>query len=258
MPIQTWEGLQKSATDSRSIADYIDDQIAIHNGDPTAHTGAGESLDLHKNSTVIDHLEGSIVGDKFSKDQIQFRDDFTGDIAQYSPTGSVNNSDRVLAVESFHHPSFASDATIKMTYFQLASFPASDCTIDWVGAFYSTNNSLNPHINIGDSYPGGSSSFGMRLTGGHLQGYVWDGTTLQTVNITYTLAEVHFWRIHIDTTDGKAHFFDNGVDVAQITLGSFTLPDLSNGVYLFADSGSTTTSFVTMGSLRASYPIDLL
>ena len=64
MPIATWSGLQKSSTDDETIEEAIARLIGDHNSDPTAHRGAGESLDLHKTADVIDHPAYSVLNDK--------------------------------------------------------------------------------------------------------------------------------------------------------------------------------------------------
>ena len=64
MPLQTWSGLQKSSTDDETIEQAIARLIGDHNADPTAHRGAGESLDIHKTADVIDHPPYSVLNDK--------------------------------------------------------------------------------------------------------------------------------------------------------------------------------------------------
>lgn len=64
MGIQTWDSLQKNATDDETIEQAIARLIAVHEGDSNSHLGVGESLQAHKNADVIDHPQQSIVMDK--------------------------------------------------------------------------------------------------------------------------------------------------------------------------------------------------
>lgn len=69
MGLFTWSSLPKDQTDNQTISEAITEAIIAHEEDPTAHLGAGESLEQHKSNDVIDHLAGSIVPDKFSNAQ---------------------------------------------------------------------------------------------------------------------------------------------------------------------------------------------
>lgn len=60
-----WGLLTKSLIDNEKIEEAIVRLIAAHEADETAHLGAGESLQSHKASEIIDHAARSIVLDKF-------------------------------------------------------------------------------------------------------------------------------------------------------------------------------------------------
>lgn len=57
--------MQKSSTDDTTIDTAIADAIALHEADPDAHLGVGESIEQHKMAEVIDHPAGSIISDKY-------------------------------------------------------------------------------------------------------------------------------------------------------------------------------------------------
>jgi len=59
-----WGNLAKAQDDDETIEEAIARLIAVHETDPDAHTGAGESLETHKSQEVIDHPAGSVVDDK--------------------------------------------------------------------------------------------------------------------------------------------------------------------------------------------------
>lgn len=64
MATPNWGTLQKSSVDAEVIEDAVGRLIGAHEADPTAHLGAGESLQAHKNDSVIDHPADSVVEDK--------------------------------------------------------------------------------------------------------------------------------------------------------------------------------------------------
>ena len=65
-----WGMLAKSQTDNETIEQAIARLIAVHEADEESHLGAGESLQSHKASVIIDHLASSIVQDKIALYQI--------------------------------------------------------------------------------------------------------------------------------------------------------------------------------------------
>ena len=61
-----WESLPKNQTDSTTILEAIANLIAEHNNDPDAHNLADQSLYLHRQNEILDHLAGSVKNDKNS------------------------------------------------------------------------------------------------------------------------------------------------------------------------------------------------
>jgi len=73
MTVIIWGLLPKSAVDNETIEEAIDRLIAVHLAAETAHLGAGESLQSHKASEIIDHIAGSIIEDKIGTGEISSR-----------------------------------------------------------------------------------------------------------------------------------------------------------------------------------------
>lgn len=63
MAIQNWGALAKSQSDPETIEEAIARLISAHEADEEAHLGAGESLENHKTSAEIDHLDESVGAD---------------------------------------------------------------------------------------------------------------------------------------------------------------------------------------------------
>lgn len=84
----TWGLLQKSGVDSETIEQAIVRLIAAHNAASTSHLAAGQSLEAHKNSTILDHLEGSVLIDKIEKSGVNVATGFEN-LAGFSYLGSV-------------------------------------------------------------------------------------------------------------------------------------------------------------------------
>lgn len=70
MALPLWGNLQKAQDDAETIEQAIARLIGVHEENPEAHLGEGESLAQHKKAEVIDHPPQSIVPDKFTTDQL--------------------------------------------------------------------------------------------------------------------------------------------------------------------------------------------
>jgi hypothetical protein len=64
-----WGDLPESQISARQILTAIADLIQAHNDDLDAHLEAGQSLQSHKASDIIDHLARSVVRDKLDFDR---------------------------------------------------------------------------------------------------------------------------------------------------------------------------------------------
>jgi len=73
MAAVTWGQLAKSLIDPQLIEQAIAEAIKQHNEDETALLGAGQSLQSHKASEIIDHLVNSVVADKIKDFQIDLK-----------------------------------------------------------------------------------------------------------------------------------------------------------------------------------------
>jgi len=70
MSIPVWGLLEKSQTDPETIEEAIDRLILVHNESEESHLGAGQSLQSHKASEIIDHIVASIIADKIKDGEV--------------------------------------------------------------------------------------------------------------------------------------------------------------------------------------------
>ena len=74
---EVWGLLAKNQDDPQTIDEAIAEAIANHEADASAHVDEGESLQSHKAAEIIDHVAGSIVGDKLSDSTFIIKDSFS-------------------------------------------------------------------------------------------------------------------------------------------------------------------------------------
>ena len=94
---ETWGDLPKSQEDPTTVDQEIDAKIQNHLDDPDAHLEAGQSLQSHKASEIIDHLARSIVTDKIAH----------GAVTAYEGDSTIKIGDCVVATENGDYDNIA-------------------------------------------------------------------------------------------------------------------------------------------------------
>lgn len=72
-----WGLLEKSQVDPQKIEEAITEKVGEHNADEAAHLAAGQSLQSHKASEIIDHIARSVVRDKLGFDRFSIDEHFS-------------------------------------------------------------------------------------------------------------------------------------------------------------------------------------
>lgn len=125
MVLPLWGQLEKAQDDPQTIEEAMAAAIVAHEADPTAHLGAGESLEQHKKDSILDHPAESVVTDKqpFSiYDEVQtFRSTSNWSIDLGS---ALTNDGRWISVSLFSQSAFAASSFLPFT--STAAYPLKD------------------------------------------------------------------------------------------------------------------------------------
>lgn len=220
MTLPIWGLLQRALGNSQTIDEAIAAAIAAHEEDPTAHLGAGESLQAHKNDSVIDHPQGSVLGDKYTNREFSITPTFSSFDHGYTrsaaglfysvaglrmETGSSINTTRVVRASGQYSPAYY-DA-LKETTFQYTARMVDTTSYRAYGVAGTDGN-----LEVG---PG----LGFKFENNTLRAveiYVDDDGDPQEVTelITgYAVTTRHLYRVHL-TAAGVATFYVNGDEVA--------------------------------------------
>jgi hypothetical protein len=225
---QIWGMLPKAQYDSTTIDEAVTAAIAAHNDDPDAHMAAGQSIDVHRANTVIDHPQGSVVGDKYTNHDFTITPDFSSVANGYFvSTGGIFYS--LAGVR------FETGGTSGTTKTLRASGQYSPAYYDGV---HPTTFQFTAHMIDTTNY----TAYGLAGTDGVLEvgpglGFKFVNGTLYAVEIyvdafgdpqevTSTIAGVtvtdpHLYRCQLDAA-GVATFFVDGNQVASWTVHSNT------------------------------------
>jgi len=242
MAQQTWGMLEKSMFDPEKIEEAIARLIAEHNDDETAHLGAGQSLQSHKASEIIDHLAGSIIADKFSatdktlittfNSYDQFDKNESGGIVEI--IGPELNLISGFNANNWCDVRAASDVAISLDF---EKDPFCQITA-WISSFADAEMSFGfgkPEV---DEEKG---AFGFRVYDGKLYGFIFDDPDFTEVEITgITAAAMNVYRAVVNSTEKKVYFYVNGAEKGSVEFEDY--PVASYYTYYFYLKGLTTSS----------------
>ena len=254
MSVETWGQLDKSQVDSEKVEAAIARLVAEHEADPDSHLGAGESLEAHRASEIIDHLAGSVPYDKISRFELKYTNFFTSP-STYDFTGNVYQAgDGEIRLADWHVPSGYSQVDIGIPRFQNASFPEKDINMQFCGFFDWSTSADAIHFLIGDD----DNGFGFEVDNNVFKARLSvNGTTYYSSAITYDKTKFHIFRIALSVADGYIYFYIDGELVASLVLHPKGAPDFSY-LTIFISSTVTTYATMTLSNLEMSYEMDLI
>ena len=221
MTLPLWGSLEKAQDDAQTIEQAIDAAIIEHENDPTAHLGAGESLEMHKSEPVIDHPAQSIVADKpapFLSGALLFQEDGRGlsgwwinQVSSFSEVGGgiysmsahVEQPSPARADVSLVFAGYKITYATEILYLEFkADFSISDGVDSWVsvgwGSLYATGNGFG---------------FRYKNSDGHLYAFHRIGATFYDTDLGVPEAET-FHKYRVNFSDGVFTFYDDDVLVA--------------------------------------------
>lgn len=250
-----WGMLPKAQDDNTTIDEAIAQAIADHEADPEAHLGEGESLQIHRQNDMIDHPQGSVPLDKVSKQELYHYDNFLSPVEVYDPDGDVTSGNGIIGLSIFHVVSGYSNARVPIPLFQNISFPSKEIVAQFDAYFDYSATVATGLLTFSSSGDG----FGLYLASNTLKAFIeQNGSRTYSSALTYTPGTWVTVRFHLVPLDSKIYVYFDDVQVASISTGSSSAPDMTDGLFLQVNAGGTTYSFISVSSLRVGYKRDLL
>lgn len=224
MSVVNWGLLAKSLVDDETIEEAIVRLILAHNNDETAHLGAGQSLQSHKASAIIDHVVASVVADKIKDGEVKFE-----------KTGFFYWNTVFESLDGFGVEANGFGATALLTSFnvELISGGIANNNISirkqpsCVYQIYSWNkdrefktavmtsiSNVNVWILMGDL--GIARHVGFKIINNVLYATVANGTTESTLNLGTITPDIYEYRA-VFKSGVKALFYVDGVYKGEIT-----------------------------------------
>ncbi len=237
---QNWGMEAKSQVDDETIEQAIDRLIVVHESDPEAHLGAGESLQSHKAEAIIDHVAGSVLADKLSSSEGIYECTFEsldnwlteGDISLDNWPGAflaivygATNLSRLWAVMI--------DAENWLDYSKNILFQF----VGWIGTAVNSKFTAN----LGALFsPTNIYGFGFQCVNGVVKGY-WGkaGSLTFTSVLSVDESTTHVYRAYYDAFLQNVKFYIDGVYMA--TIENIGLPASSAGEVEFRADATAAT-----------------
>lgn len=241
----TWGDLPKDQTDAQLISEAITQAIADHNDDPTAHMDSGQSIDIHRLNTTIDHPAMSIVSDKFSRNEMTFFETFSN-IANWDITAGVQQLPLGFRITQTVASQSASRSAYNDNYTDFID-DTGNSAIDLQIAFsYSyTGNKTKFYGGTDFLTDSNSIGFGFTVENGNLKVYTnLNNNSTASSNIAISQNKLHVIRFTYLPADRIMHVFLDGSLVQ-----SETWPTTTHGT---VDIGSTNFELARTATLSGS------
>lgn len=223
MGLPVWGSLEKATDDSQTIDEAIAAAILAHEEDPTAHLGEGESLSEHKTEGVIDHPIGSVLADKFTKQEFVLQIPFesldlyaksgsgvTANLGGFKlDTGSTINTERYLAAPAqYSNQYYYSDRPFTMQFF--AAFSVATDQTAYLGG--GGQGIVNDPPFLGFKVVN-NTVYACEVQWGE------EEFTEYTTELTGVAPNAwHVYRVQLEPLENTAYFYVDGTLVAEMEL----------------------------------------
>lgn len=235
-----WGLMPKSQDDAETIEEAIVRIVGEHNDSDTAHTEAGQSLAVHRESETIDHLAGSILADKQSAIQRSVTNALTG-LDSMTTLGDVT-ANGVGSVGVYIEHGVVGHSYFRSEYSQagIQLNTSLDMYFQAVAKYDTSNTSFKSSMGFLTNSTSTATGFGFNVRSNVLRVHAGDGTHNSEVTCTgIDLTIEHTYRAFYIAGEGQFYFYIDGILVAQIAVGSIVLDETAT---IGADMESTASN----------------
>lgn len=252
--MDTWGALVKSQIDSETIEEAISRLIAEHESSPTAHAGDGESLAVHRETSILDHPQASVLADKIADTEFVASTSFDS-VDGWSILGDAGIASwpsAYLAVTS-GSPTRSQIVTVLDV---LSPFINLEKDMLLEAKFRITvDEDIDFLFSLGDYNftTKAVSGFGYYIDNGNLRGFWGTGASVvYTPIISIDRQVIHTYRAQYLAQEEKMYFYIDGSEVATIEKTTQTNIDNSTLRFNLEYASSTDDVEVILRGVRVS------
>jgi hypothetical protein len=255
--VAVWGLLPKAQDDATTIDTAIAAAVAAHEVDPTSHMGAGESIDVHRVNSIIDHPLGSVLADKTTQTEWVLQDSFaTSDV--WYPTNATKGANNYGLGFYATNPALASaDVGAGIPMWDNLNFGTKEIVLQFGAFVYFPTTANYAVFGVGtDTTFISSAGLGIKFTNTHVQLYQEaKGTRYMGTAYAMTTEANHIYRVHLSPSLGTVTLWVDGVlvDTMDIELGDDSNPVNAFEDKIFKNGGATLDAQLTIYNLFLSH-----
>jgi hypothetical protein len=213
---EVWGLLPKAQDDNQLISEAIADAVDAHEADASAHLGVGESLEAHKTATIIDHLAGSILADKFTNVELDWDERFDT-LSKWNAVGdayaaSCPGASLTVEYGGVETSTLANKDSVFNMSNNWSKYLMIECPME-----LSLDGTITVRFGIGN-FAGGleNKGLGFVIKDDAIYGYYKNGTTVHEIDLDLTLGVVpKYLRAEWNPDTDVVRWWCNGVEVGS-------------------------------------------
>lgn len=247
----TWGELPKSGIDAETIEEAIVRICSAHNDDPMAHMEPGQSVYEHRKEEILDHPVGSVLADKTSISEFDYKTLFENLDAFSSKGGTVGENWPGVNLE-------VEDGAVETSYVGLnflgilgGDVKSKDFLLEAQVSADTVGNTWQFWAGINSNALIAPDDFGIRAVGGQLRGFArYNGSYHETGDLGALTATPRLLRAQYIAAEEVIYFYIDGAYAAQLNVtGTFSV---GNHVYLRAEANGEESGLIRVYSARFS------
>lgn len=256
MSTETWGLMPKSQEDNETIEEAIDRIVAEHNSDPDAHLGTNEAVAVHREADVIDHLAGSVKGDKLAFAR-------KVDSSFESLDGFTQSGTIFPGIASLHIRAGNVIGNSSYVYGYVDAWPPLSFDHSWLfetNAFLTPTSGAEAYIGIGslNADTGGQTGIGFKIVGTTLYAYHIVGIDDSPAETAVSLGAFdptifHNYRVIYDDVLAEIRFY---LDGSLVHTFDSDLPSVNDYSICLFYIKSTTTAYHNLKVADLHYSSD--
>lgn len=247
-----WEHLPKNAVDNETIEQAIVRIVAQHNNDNTAHMATGQSIDVHRKESILDHKAGSVLADKETMSELKFYTTFES-LDMWFITGYATNSG-MIGCQLYVEDNEIEESSLEVSNLTLGNFLNTNKDMMFQSLLDLDLGTGAYEFRFGQiaNFSTGHEGFGFKIVNNTLytvvKGYQIDN---QIAHNSISVSVPHIYRAQYISGERKFYFFIDGVQIHTYTLPSGT--SLESDVGIFIGIKSTTLSDGNINITNVTY-----
>jgi hypothetical protein len=255
--VAVWGLLPKAQDDATTIDAEITAAVAAHNDDPTAHMAAGQSIDVHRVNSIIDHPQGSVLADKVTQTEWVMQDSFPTTDVWYPTNATKGANNYGLGFYATNAALASADVSAGIPFWNDLDFGTKEIVLQFGAYFYHPTSANYAVFGAGtDTTYISSAGLGIKFTNTGVQLYQEaKGVRYSGTAHAMTTQANHIYRVHLSPSLGNVRLFVDGVlvDTMTIHLGDDSNPVDAFEDKIFKNGGATLNAQLTIYNLYLSH-----